>query len=60
MPSTIGDQLSSFVHDFFGVSPAPPEEPPRALRLASLCMHICRRAPSVPQSYLQTLLRPGR
>jgi hypothetical protein len=28
MHSTIGDQTSSFVHDFFGVSPAPPEEPP--------------------------------
>jgi hypothetical protein len=28
MPSTIGDQISSFVHDFFGTSPGPPGEPP--------------------------------
>jgi hypothetical protein len=28
MPSTIGDQISSFVHDFFGINPGPPGEPP--------------------------------
>jgi hypothetical protein len=28
MPSSIGDQISSFVHDFFGINPGPPGEPP--------------------------------